>query len=94
MSQPIVTASLGCPAVFLIGGQTRDVAPTALLLRSGDVVVMTGRARRCFHGVPRVLDGEGLPEGLEGEEGAEGLRRACHEAARGWRINISVRCIS
>jgi hypothetical protein len=113
MAQPIVTASLGCAAVFLIGGETRDAPPTALLLRSGDVVVMAEAARRSFHGVPRVLEGEGLPEGLEaalqrraggggddeGEgEGAEAeeaaLRRACFEAVRGWRINISVRCIS
>ena len=56
-SQPIVSISLGCSAVFLIGGETRDVAPHALLLRSGDVVVLTGAARRCFHGVPRVLEG-------------------------------------
>lgn len=54
--QPIVSISLGCSAVFLIGGETRDVPPHALLLRSGDVVVLTGLARRCFHGVPRVLD--------------------------------------
>ena len=36
-------------------GTTREVAPTPLLLRGGDAVVMAGEARRCFHGVPRVL---------------------------------------
>ncbi len=43
--QPLVSASVGCDAVFLIGGATRDVPPTALLLRSGDVVVMSGEKR-------------------------------------------------
>jgi alkylated DNA repair protein alkB family protein 1 len=65
MAQPIVTASLGLDAVFLIGGETRHDAPSALLLRSGDVLVLAGAARRCFHGVPRVFDGRPLPEGVE-----------------------------
>ncbi|KAI0261000.1 2OG-Fe(II) oxygenase superfamily-domain-containing protein [Gloeopeniophorella convolvens] len=48
---PLVSVSLGNAAVFLIGGLTRDVAPLALLLRSGDVVVMAGPAcRRAYHG--------------------------------------------
>mmetsp|Transcript_13471 Transcript_13471/g.21058 ORF Transcript_13471/g.21058 Transcript_13471/m.21058 type:complete len:303 (-) Transcript_13471:46-954(-) len=53
---PIVSVSLGCPAIFLIGGSTKDEAPTALWLRSGDVMVMSGRSRRCYHGVPRILN--------------------------------------
>jgi alkylated DNA repair protein alkB family protein 1 len=53
--QPIVTMSLGCAAVFLMGGSSRQQQPTALLLCSGDVVVLGGPARACYHGVPRVL---------------------------------------
>uniref|UniRef100_A0A383WCP4 Fe2OG dioxygenase domain-containing protein n=1 Tax=Tetradesmus obliquus TaxID=3088 RepID=A0A383WCP4_TETOB len=53
--QPIVTMSLGCAAVFLMGGPSRQQQPTALLLRSGDVAVLGGPARACYHGVPRVL---------------------------------------
>ncbi len=64
MQQPIVSISLGCSAVFLIGGASRDVVPMPLLLRGGDVVVMTGPARACFHGVPRVVDGSW--DGCEG----------------------------
>ena len=45
-----VTVSLGCQAVFLAGGRTRDVRPAALWVRSGDVVVLAGHARRCYHG--------------------------------------------
>ncbi|KAF6255205.1 alpha-ketoglutarate-dependent dioxygenase AlkB-like protein, partial [Scenedesmus sp. NREL 46B-D3] len=53
--QPIVTISLGCAAVFLMGGPSRQQQPTPLLLRSGDVMVLGAAARACYHGVPRVL---------------------------------------
>lgn len=45
------TISLGNAAIFLIGGVTRDVEPTPILLRSGDVVIMSGpECRRAYHG--------------------------------------------
>ena len=44
------TVSLGCDAVYLQGGATRDTPPTPLLLHSGDVVVMAGPTRACYHG--------------------------------------------
>lgn len=55
LSQPLVSLSLGCEAVFLLGGETKAVPPTALLLRSGDVLVLSGHARRCYHGLPRIF---------------------------------------
>ena len=54
-SKALVSISLGCAAVFLFGGPTRDDPPTALLLRSGDACVLAGPARACYHGVPRIL---------------------------------------
>lgn len=42
--------SVGCSAVFLLGGPTRQEPPVALLVRSGDIVLMSGRARLCYHG--------------------------------------------
>lgn len=42
--------SLGCKAIFLLGGKTRQDDPIAMFLRSGDVVLMAGEARECFHG--------------------------------------------
>jgi len=61
---PLVSISLGNAAVFLIGGLTRDIEPIPLLLRSGDVVIMSGPAcRREYHGVPRILEGT-LPDHL------------------------------
>ena len=58
ISTDLPSISLGNAAIFLIGGLTRDVAPIPILLRSGDVVVMSGPAcRRAYHGVPRILEG-------------------------------------
>ncbi|XP_021745011.1 alpha-ketoglutarate-dependent dioxygenase alkB-like [Chenopodium quinoa] len=54
-TKPIVSMSLGCKAIFLLGGKSRDDEPLAMFLRSGDVVLMAGEARECFHGVPRIF---------------------------------------
>ncbi|KAF6148480.1 hypothetical protein GIB67_038835 [Kingdonia uniflora] len=54
-SKPIVSISLGCKAIFLLGGRSREDMPTAMFLRSGDIVLMAGQARECFHGVPRIF---------------------------------------
>lgn len=54
-SKPIVSLSLGCKAIFLLGGKSKEDAPLAMFLRSGDVVLMAGEARECFHGVPRIF---------------------------------------
>ena len=42
--------SLGCKAIFLLGGKSREDPPLAMFLRSGDIVLMAGDARECFHG--------------------------------------------
>ncbi|RUP51662.1 hypothetical protein BC936DRAFT_146730 [Jimgerdemannia flammicorona] len=56
MKAPLVSVSLGHDCIYLMGGPTRDTKPVALRLRSGDIVVMTGESRTCFHGVPRILE--------------------------------------
>ena len=48
---PIVSVSLGVPAVFLWGGKRRADRTRRLLLESGDVVVWGGPARFVYHGV-------------------------------------------
>jgi alkylated DNA repair protein alkB family protein 1 len=47
--------------VFLLGGLGIDEKPTALLIRSGDVVIMSGVSRLCYHGVPRILSTDKMP---------------------------------
>ncbi|XP_052899796.1 nucleic acid dioxygenase ALKBH1 isoform X2 [Anopheles moucheti] len=59
---PLFSFSFGQPAVFLIGGATREERPDAVLLRSGDIVVMTGASRQCYHAVPRVFTDSELVE--------------------------------
>jgi alkylated DNA repair protein (DNA oxidative demethylase) len=54
---PIVSASLGLPATFLIGGLERRQRPARLDLRHGDVIVWGGPARMIYHGVMPLEDG-------------------------------------
>src|SRR5574337_229110 len=53
-AQPIVSVSLGIPAVFLFGGLRRSDRPQHVPLAHGDVVVWGGPARLRYHGVPPV----------------------------------------
>jgi alkylated DNA repair protein (DNA oxidative demethylase) len=51
LSFPIVSVSLGLPAVFLLGGLRRADLKDRVPLSHGDVVVWGGPARLCYHGV-------------------------------------------
>jgi alkylated DNA repair protein (DNA oxidative demethylase) len=55
---PIVSVSLGLPAIFLFGGLKRSDRPRRFRLQHGDVVVWGGPARLTFHGVAPLADGE------------------------------------
>lgn len=55
---PIVSVSLGLPAVFLFGGDQRGHRPRRIALESGDVVVWGGPLRLVYHGVAQLADGE------------------------------------
>lgn len=57
LTAPVLSVSLGDDALFRLGGTTRRGPTRPLLLRSGDVVVLGGPARLCFHGIDRVLPG-------------------------------------
>ena len=95
LTRPLVSLSLGCDAVFLFGGETKNTPPTAFWLRSGDVALFTGPARRCYHGVPRILPdtcppflsdpGLWVPRGPEDEASEAAATDDVHDAhfARG-----------
>ncbi len=55
---PIVSVSLGLPAVFLWGGLRRADRPRRIPLEHGDVVVWGGPTRLHYHGVLPIKDGE------------------------------------
>ena len=54
---PIVSVSLGLPAVFLWGGKRRSDPVRRLRLESGDVAVWGGPARFVYHGVAPLKEG-------------------------------------
>jgi alkylated DNA repair protein (DNA oxidative demethylase) len=55
---PIVSVSLGLPAIFLFGGLKRSDKPQRYRLEHGDIVVWGGPSRLFFHGVAPLADGE------------------------------------
>jgi DNA oxidative demethylase len=57
-SAPIVSVSLGLPAIFLFGGLRRSDRPRRFRLEHGDIVVWGGPSRLFFHGVAPLADGE------------------------------------
>jgi alkylated DNA repair protein (DNA oxidative demethylase) len=58
LAWPIVSVSLGLPAVFLFGGLKRAVPMVRYALRHGDVVVWGGKSRLFYHGVAPLKPGE------------------------------------
>ena len=57
MDAPVLSVSLGDEALFRIGGLSRRDPTRSFRVRSGDVVVLAGEARSCFHGVDRIYPG-------------------------------------
>jgi DNA oxidative demethylase len=58
LTAPIVSVSLGLPAIFLFGGQSRGDRPRRIGLESGDVVVWGGPDRLVYHGVAPLAEGD------------------------------------
>lgn len=56
-TDPIVSVSLGLPAVFLFGGLERSDKTRRIRLEHGDVVVWGGPSRLAFHGVAPLASG-------------------------------------
>lgn len=57
LTAPIVSVSLGLPAVFLFGGLSRSDRSDRIALMHGDVVVWGGPSRLRFHGILPVKEG-------------------------------------
>lgn len=54
LERPLVSMSLGQSGIYLTGGTDLDSPVDALLLQSGDVLVMHGDQRLVYHAVPSV----------------------------------------
>ena len=57
---PVLSVSLGDDAVFSLGGLKRTDARHRLMLCSGDVMLLSGKARLAFHGIDRLKLGTSL----------------------------------
>ncbi|KAF8582644.1 hypothetical protein K439DRAFT_1413026 [Ramaria rubella] len=89
-TSPLVSISLGNAAIFLIGGLTRYIEPVPILLRSGDIIIMSGPGcRRAYHGVPRILENT-LPMYLRSSESDDDWQPFA-EYLQTTRINVNVR---
>ncbi|MCF6369064.1 alpha-ketoglutarate-dependent dioxygenase AlkB [Rhizobium sp. TRM95001] len=54
LAAPVVSISLGNTCLFRVGGLERRDPTRSFKLTSGDVVVLGGASRLCFHGVDRI----------------------------------------
>jgi DNA oxidative demethylase len=53
----VVSISLGDTCLFRVGGKERSDGTSSIKLASGDIVVLGGEGRLCFHGVDRIYPG-------------------------------------
>ncbi|XP_014246990.1 nucleic acid dioxygenase ALKBH1 [Cimex lectularius] len=63
---PLFSFSFGQNAVFLIGGQDINDDATAILVESGDCIVMSSQSRLSYHGVPKIVATKLRPWSNEG----------------------------
>lgn len=54
LETPVVSISLGNTCLFRVGGNSRTDKTGSFKLASGDVVVLAGQSRLCFHGVDKI----------------------------------------
>jgi alkylated DNA repair protein (DNA oxidative demethylase) len=57
LTAPVMSLSLGDTALFRFGGPDRRGPTRSLKLASGDLLIMGGASRLCYHGVDRILAG-------------------------------------
>jgi alkylated DNA repair dioxygenase AlkB len=63
LHQPVISISIGCPAIFLFGGTSLDDIPVIpVLVRSGDVIMFGGPNRLNYHSMVRIIPSNVLPD--------------------------------
>ncbi|WP_373325036.1 alpha-ketoglutarate-dependent dioxygenase AlkB family protein [Methylobacterium organophilum] len=55
LDAPVLSLSLGAPALFRFGGTRREGPTRSVRLEAGDALVIGGASRLIFHGIDRVL---------------------------------------
>jgi DNA alkylation damage repair protein AlkB len=86
----LVSISLGCACLFVVGLGRDSTDHVVVRLRSGDAVFMSKETRFAWHGVPKILP-DTCPEYLSSWPAEAGK----YEEWRGWmrnkRVNLNVR---
>lgn len=78
---PLVSLSFGSDAILIVGGlEQNDDTVVPLLLRSGDVVIMSRESRLIWHSVPKVF--------------CENHGEKCENGRKIFRINLNVRQVN
>lgn len=54
LKAPVLSISLGNTCLFRVGGLSRNDRTLSFKLSSGDIVILGGEGRLCFHGVDRI----------------------------------------
>lgn len=93
---PVVSVSLGATALFRFGRRERRERTRSIRLESGDVLIMGGESRLCFHGIDRLYPGTSTRVADDGRLNLT-LRRVtrpiAHRAARDPRIGRSATAV-
>ncbi|AWN41086.1 alpha-ketoglutarate-dependent dioxygenase AlkB [Methylobacterium durans] len=87
LDAPVLSLSLGAPALFRYGGLRRSDPTRSVRLMPGDALVIGGPSRLVFHGVDRVL-----PEEADLLSGAAPARPGF--LPPGWRCNLTLRRVT
>ncbi|CCI46104.1 unnamed protein product [Albugo candida] len=97
MDPPVISISLGSPCVFLKGGNTKEVVPLEIMLRSGDVAILSQESRLSYHGVAHIIptafhiDEEAWTCLLEEESDRIEEYKTIRSLLSSYRININIR---
>ncbi|XP_059062476.1 nucleic acid dioxygenase ALKBH1 [Achroia grisella] len=89
LEAPLFSFSFGQSAIFLIGGTDKTTVPSAILLNSGDILVMSEAARLCYHAVPKILPSVSSP--WNDDDGINDDWHSFEEYIKESRINMNVR---
>ena len=61
--EPVVSLSIGAPCLFRLGNTEHRGRPwTDVELHSGDLLVFGDESRLAYHGVPKLLPGDAVPD--------------------------------
>ena len=86
-SIPLLSFSLGSPAIFLIGGlnknSTTPIVP--LMLRDSDLLIMSDSSRLAMHAVSKIMPKDWRKEPVDNNRNNGGDKSTIH------RINVNVR---